>query len=81
MSKESDKVWHKGLTFKLTSVQVSDSLLSLAESFLSNRSQRVLLNGHASEWLSIIKADVPLGSILGPLFFLVYINDISDNIV
>ena len=50
------------------------------ESFLSNRFQRVLLNGQTSEWLPV-KAGVPQGSILGPLFFLIYINDLSDDLV
>ena len=49
MSKAFDKVWHQGLIFKLKSIGVSDSLLSLIESFLSNRFQRVLLNGQTSE--------------------------------
>ena len=80
MSKVFDKVWHEGLIFKLKSVGVSDSLLSLTESFLSNRFQRVLLNGQTSEWLSV-KAGVPQGSILGTLFFLIYINVLSDDIV
>ena len=80
MSKAFDKVWHQGLIFKLKSIGVSDSLLSLTESFLSNRFQRVLLNGQTSEWLPA-KAGVPQGSILGPLFFLIYINDLSDDLV
>ena len=68
MSKAFDKVWHEGLIYKLKSMRVSNSLLKLIQSFLSNRFQRVLLNGQTSEWLPV-KAGVPQGSILGPLFF------------
>ena len=63
MSKAFDKVWHQGLIFKLKSIGVSDSLLSLIESFLSNRFQIVLLNGQTSEWLHA-RAGVPQGSIV-----------------
>lgn len=56
---------------------ISGNLLNVIESFLSNRYQRVVLNGQASDW-STISAGVPQGSIFGPLFFLVYINDLSS---
>ena len=46
---------------------------------MSNRYQRVVLNGQASSW-DDVKAGVPQGSILGPLFFLTYINDLSENL-
>ena len=80
MSKAFDKVWHQGLIFKLKSIGVSDSLLSLIESFLSNRFQRALLNGQTSEWLPA-RAGFPQGFILDSLFFLIYINDLSDDLL
>ena len=51
----------------------------MLKSILSGRFQRVLLNGQISHW-EIIKAGVPQGSILGPLSFLRYINDLTDNL-
>ena len=78
--KTFDKVWHEGLIFKLRSVEVSNSLLHFIESFLCNRFQRVLLDGQPSEWLPI-KAGLPQGFILGTLFFLIYINDLSENLL
>ena len=80
MPKAFDKVWHEGLIFKLKSKGISDALLDLIESFLENRFQRVVLNGQISEWLPVT-ASVLQGSILAPLFFLLYINDLSIDII
>ena len=78
--KASDKVWHKGLTYKLKQNGISGKLLNLIIDFLSNRKQRVVLNGKYSSWTNI-EARVAQGSILRPLFFLIYINDLSDNLI
>ena len=79
ISKAFDKVWHEGLVFKLKQNGISGNLLNIFEDFLRNRKQRVVLNGQTSNWENIY-AGVPQGSILGPLLFLIYINDLAENL-
>ena len=79
ISKAFDKVWHEGLLYKLKSMRISGELHKLLENYLSGRLQRVVLNGQTSSWRPVL-ADVPQGSILDPLLFLVYINDLPNGL-
>ena len=78
ISKAFDKVWHEGLLLKLSNC-ILGNLLKLLRDFLYCRKQRVVLNGQNSSWKNV-SAEVLQSSVLGPLLFLIYINDLSNGV-
>ena len=80
ISKAFDRVWHAGLLDKLNSYGISGQISGLISSFLSNRRLRVVLDGKSSQEY-LVNAGVPQGSIFGPTLFLLYISDLSDDVI
>ena len=76
VSKAFDRVWHKGLLFKLQQSGIKSDI----EVYYSERKQKVFVGSSMSS-PRVIKTGVPLGTVLGPLFFLVYINDIVEKLL
>ena len=78
-AKAFDKVDHQILLQKLYQYGIRGKLLSWLNSYLSDRSQTVVVNGHHSK-PELVKSGVPQGTVLGPVLFIIYLNDLESCI-
>ena len=77
LAKAFDKVPHNLLVHKLKEKQISEEVVNWTEDWLDKRVQRVVLNGEESEWEEV-ESGIIQGSVLGPTYFTVYMDDIDE---